>query len=122
MLIKSITNDVGTVYENILVRDILYIESQGENAMIHLLSGKQVATRSTTKAIHALFPTLLQPLVTYLVNPDHIESLYHAERQRVWLKFRNSDDKLLFTKSDIYYPSFFSALSSKTGSGDEKGE
>lgn len=111
MLIKSITNDTGVIYENIFVQDILYIESQGENCMIHLLSGKQVATRSTTKAIHTLFPSLLQPLITYLVNPAHIESLYHAERQRVWLKFRNGE-KLLFTKSDVFYSSFFLALSS----------
>jgi len=86
-----------------------------------MMDGKQIGVYSTLSAIYKLFPTFLRPHVSYLINADHLRSVRHHTGILVTLKFCN-DEKLYFHKSKKFYPSFFSSLSSKIGSGDEKGE
>jgi DNA-binding LytR/AlgR family response regulator len=100
---------------------VVYIESRHNNCMIHMMDGKQIAVYSSLAAMHRKFPAFLRPLVSYLVNPDHLRGIRHHKGIRVTLKFSN-DEKLEFTRSKKYYPSFINAISSNSGSEDEKGE
>lgn len=96
---------------------VVYIESHYNNCMIHMMDGKQIAVYSSLAAMHEKFPTFLRPLVSYLVNPIHLRGIRHHKGVRVTIKFSN-DEKLEFTKSKKFYPSFFKALSSNSGSGE----
>jgi DNA-binding LytR/AlgR family response regulator len=98
---------------------VVYIESRKNNCMIHMMDGKQIAVFSSLAAMHRKFPTFLRPLVSYLVNPDHLRGIRHHKGIRVTVKFSN-EESLEFTRSKKFYPSFFSALSSNSGSGGEE--
>lgn len=114
MLIRTIERGK---YANIHIERVVYIESHYNNCMIHMMDGKQIAVFSSLAAMHRRFPSFLRPLVCYLVNPDHVWGIRHHKGIRVTIKFSN-DEKLEFTRSKKYYPSFFSSISSSNG-GDE---
>ena len=117
MLIRTIEQGK---YAKIHPDRVVYIESHHNNCMIHMMDKKQIAVYSTLAAMHRLFPSFLRPLVSYLVNPDHLRGIRHHKGIRVTLKFSN-EEKLEFTRSKKYYPSFFRSLSSKSG-GDDGGD
>jgi DNA-binding LytR/AlgR family response regulator len=98
---------------------VVYIESHHNNCMIHMMDGKQIAVYSSLAAMHRKFPAFLRPLVSYLVNPIHLRGIRHHKGIRVTIKFSN-DEKLEFTRSKKFYPSFFKALSSNSGSTESE--
>jgi len=99
---------------------VSYIAQEKNHCTIYLCNKKKYKLYRSMKSVFPLFPHLYRLTVSLAINTKHLTEIQNKEGRLVWLTFDGLAP--VPTSRGEHYPSFITALSSNSGSGDEKGE